>query len=95
MQTATQETIKASAIFRLLADPTRLNILQLFFTSKREWCVYEVAEAVQMSQSATSHQLAKLEAHDIVSSYRDGQNICYALKKSTMTKSIQRILKSL
>ena len=95
MLSTTTQTTKASAVFKLLADPTRLKIIQLLFGSKKEWCVYEIAEAVEMSQSATSHQLAKLEAHEIVCSYRDGQNICYELKNSPMTKSIKRILESI
>lgn len=83
---------KAVEITRLLSDPTRLRILQALFGAQGDMCVYEIAEKVGSSQSATSHQLAKLEAYGIVSCYREGQKMCYEISHSSLAEDIRKAL---
>lgn len=90
---ASKNILKAAQIFRLLADPTRLKILELLFRSKKKLCVHEIAEIVGASQSATSHQLAKLESRGIVNCFRVGQMMCYEVKESSLTRNLQSMLK--
>jgi len=85
--------LQVSTAFKLLSDPTRLKILCLLFDNHEGLCVYEIAEYVGVSQSAASHQLAKLEAHGIVSSYRDGQMICYAIIDNSEAKNLEKMVK--
>ena len=84
--------VEISNILKLLADPTRLNILCTLFESSEDMCVYEIAEAIGVSQSAASHQLAKLEAYKVVESFRDGQRICYAIQDNPTTEKIEKVI---
>jgi DNA-binding transcriptional ArsR family regulator len=69
-------------MFGLLSDPTRVNILNILL-SKKEICVGNISEMANLSLSATSHQLRKLEFLGIVSKCRYGQEICYCLNKNS------------
>jgi len=86
-----EKTIKASEIFKTLSDPTRLKILQLLMRTK-EMCVHEIAEGAGASNSATSHQLAKLEDRGIVKSFRMGQTICYELQDNETVRTIKKAI---
>ena len=77
---------KSTTVFKILSDPTRFKILCLLVKRKKGLCVHELAEAVDISHSAVSHQLDKLEAHNIVIFFREGQVVCYELKRNTITK---------
>lgn len=77
---------------RLLSDPTRLRILSLLFDEPEGMCVYEIADKVGSSPSATSHQLAKLEANEIVICFREGQKMCYQITDTSLVKRIKKIL---
>lgn len=78
---------------RLLGDQTRLAILCELMREPDGMCVYEIAEAVGASHSATSHQLAKLEAAGAVEGFREGQTICYLVPRSAFTRRLQRLLR--
>ena len=64
-------------LFKGFADPTRVHILYLL--AEREQCVTEIAEAVELSQSAISHQLRILKQMHLIKFRRDGKNIWYSL----------------
>lgn len=79
-------------IFGILTDKTRVKILKLLLENK-EVCVSDIAKVVNVSLSAVSHQLRKLELLKIVSSQRKGQTICYYLNKnSRSTKIFEKLL---
>ncbi len=80
-----------SDFFKLFADPTRLRILKVLLVNK-EMCVNEIAESIGMSHSATSHQLAKLEARDILHCERKGKTMCYMIKENVKTKIFKKIM---
>jgi ArsR family transcriptional regulator, lead/cadmium/zinc/bismuth-responsive transcriptional repressor len=84
---ATAETIK------LLSDPTRLKIVVALLEAEGELCVQEIAEAVGVSHSATSHQLAKLEDRGVVRSWRDGHTMCYELTRSQISQTLSRMIR--
>lgn len=88
------QIIKTTSAFRLLGDPTRFRILCFLLKEKEGMCVYEIADSVDISHSAASHQLAKLEAHNIVECYREGQSACYALKDNEFTRNLIRVMQS-
>lgn len=60
-----------------LATPSRLLILAELRRGARS--VTELAEAIQMEQSAVSHQLRLLRNLRLVTGTRDGRSIVYAL----------------
>lgn len=85
---------EATNAFKILADLTRFRILSLLFESKEELCVTDIAEMVNISHSAASHQLSKLEAHGIVSSYRDGQTVCYEVNNNELVDNLKRVMQT-
>ena len=64
-------------LFKGFADSTRVHILSLL--SERELCVSDIAEAVDLSQSAISHQLRILKQMHLIKFRREGKNILYSL----------------
>ena len=55
---------KISALFKVLGDPTRAKIVLAL--DNREVCVCTLADALGMTKSAVSHQLAILKANNNV-----------------------------
>ncbi len=72
------ETVaRASALLKALADPTRMRILLAM--RRGELCVCDLSQALQMSQSAISHQLRVLRDNRLVSWRRAGRQVFYKL----------------
>ncbi len=65
-------------LFKGFADPTRVHILSLLM-AKSELCVTEIAETVELTQSAISHQLRLLKQMHLIKFRRDGKNVLYSL----------------
>ena len=65
------------ATLRFLADTTRLQILQLLL--KRELCVCELTEQLEMSQPLMSYHLRKLRDAGLVRTRRKAQWIYYSI----------------
>jgi len=63
--------------FKALSDPTRVRIVSLL--AQDELCVCDVAAALDMSQSAVSHQLRILRDLRLVRWRREGRQIFYTL----------------
>ncbi len=73
-----KQTIEAIAdLFKAFGDPTRVQILS--HLQQREMCVGDIAEAVDLSQSAISHQLRILKQMHLIKFRRDGKNVLYSL----------------
>ena len=72
-----QTTEKIADLFKAFADPTRVQILSNLV--ERELCVTDIAEAVELSQSAVSHQLRILKQMYLIKYRREGKNILYSL----------------
>ena len=68
---------RLSETFKILGDPTRIKILHLL--SKRELCVCDISETLQMGQSAISHQLRTLRSARLVKYRKDGKEAWYSL----------------
>ena len=66
-----------AVFFKMYGDSTRLKILHLLF--KKELCVQDIADLLEMSHSATSHQLAVLKRNRIIKSKRVKKNVFYSL----------------
>ncbi|MEM9807604.1 MAG: metalloregulator ArsR/SmtB family transcription factor [Cyanobacteria bacterium P01_D01_bin.56] len=69
---------RMAEFFGVLGDPNRWRILSaLALQSMR---VRDLAEAVEMTESAVSHQLRLLRAMRLVRYVKQGRNVIYALK---------------
>lgn len=66
-----------SELFRVFGDTTRIKILYALFES--ELCVGDLAQLLDVSQSAVSHQLRLLKASKLVKFRRDGKTVFYSL----------------
>lgn len=69
--------IGLSEVFKALGDPTRLKIIHVL--SKRNLCVYDIADILNMSQSAISHQLRVLRGLRLVKFRKEGKHAIYSL----------------
>lgn len=68
---------RAASFFKVVGDETRMKILCTL--AQQELCVNDIAEAVEMTKSAVSHQLRLLKEEGLVKSRRGGKNIFYSL----------------
>ncbi len=75
-----REAEDLSQIFKALGDPTRLKIINLL--SQGELCVYHISEALDMTQSAISHQLRILRNLRLVKFKKEGKKAIYSLDDS-------------
>jgi DNA-binding transcriptional ArsR family regulator len=66
-----------AATFSVLGDPTRVRLLDAL--AQQEMCVCELAELVDSSESAVSHQLRLLRSLRLVRSRRSGRLVFYRL----------------
>ena len=71
-------TAALDPLFRALADPTRLRLLNLI--ADREICVCYLVEILRMSQPKVSRHLAYLRRAGIVASRREGKWMHYRLR---------------
>ena len=66
-----------SDFFKVLGDETRMRIINAL--SHGELCVSDMAAALEMTQSAVSHQLKLLRMAHQVKARREGKSIYYSL----------------
>ncbi|MTI48743.1 ArsR/SmtB family transcription factor [Sporosalibacterium faouarense] len=64
-------------LFKVLGDNTRVRIIFALFNS--EMCVCDIAELLDMTQSAISHQLRVLRGARIVKYRKEGKSVFYSL----------------
>ncbi|MBB5234283.1 ArsR/SmtB family transcription factor [Deinococcus budaensis] len=67
----------ATALLKVIADPTRFRILTAL--NVEELCVCDLAAVVGISESAVSHQLRLLRAHRLVTFRKEGRIAYYRL----------------
>ena len=60
-------------LFKIFGDSTRIRILYVLFEA--EVCVCDIAEVLNMTQSAISHQLRILNQSKLVKNRREGKSI--------------------
>ena len=75
----------AAELLKLLANENRLLLL-CRLSQVAEMSVGDLAEAVELSQSAASQHLAKMREDGLVGTRRDGQTIYYRLADPNATR---------
>jgi ArsR family transcriptional regulator len=86
-----EKTISRLAeVFKIFGDNTRIRILWALFD--KEMCVYDIAEQLNMSQSAISHQLSTLKQARLIKFRRDGKNAFYSLDDDHVKRIIKQVL---
>ncbi len=71
------ELMDLADLFKMFADSTRIKILVAL--SAGEMNVTEICDALEMNQSAVSHQLKILKNAKLLTSRRDGKSMVYSL----------------
>ena len=71
------EMYDLAELFKCFGDSTRIRILCVLLGG--EYNVGDIAEALNMTQSAVSHQLKLLKQAKLISGKRDGKQIRYSL----------------
>lgn len=79
-----RELNQLSELFKILGDRTRIAILQTL--DQNEMCVCDLANALDMTKSSISHQLATLRTAHIIKSRRAGKEVYYTLDDDHVTK---------
>lgn len=79
--------IDLADLFKVFADSTRMRIMYRLLAGKMN--VGDIAQALDMSQSAISHQLKYLKEVNLVKSKRDGKSMLYYLSDDHVKTIIQ------
>ncbi|WP_449621434.1 ArsR/SmtB family transcription factor [Robertmurraya sp. Marseille-Q9965] len=87
-----EETVEdVATTFKALADPTRVRILYLL--TQEECSVGHIAEVLQMTQSAVSHQLSYLKQLRLVKSRRVGQSFIYRYDDEHVIEILKQMIR--
>ena len=71
------ELYDLAELFKVFGDSTRIRILFVLF--EKDVCVCDLAENLNMTQSAISHQLKILKQNKLVKGRREGKSVFYSL----------------
>lgn len=74
-------------LFKMFGDPTRAKILECL--QIRDLYVGEIAEILEMSLSAVSHQLRVLRSAKLVKGTKEGKEVKYSLDDDHVTKILE------
>ena len=92
-----QEIRELADFFKVFADATRIRILCVLSCS--EMCVCDLAYALNMTQSAISHQLRLLKQMKLAVNRREGKTVFYSLAdghiKTIMKQGMEHIRESI
>jgi DNA-binding transcriptional ArsR family regulator len=86
---ATERFKKQARLFKMLANPVRLEILQTL--SKRKICVNSLSELVSRRQANISQHLSIMRNMGIIDSQRSGKKQCYFITDREIKKLVKKI----
>jgi ArsR family transcriptional regulator, lead/cadmium/zinc/bismuth-responsive transcriptional repressor len=89
----TDKAQRMAEFFSFLGDANRLRILSLL--ASEELCVSDLANTLDMSESAVSHQLRNLRVMRLVSYRKQGRNVFYSLHDSHVLHLYQAVAEHL
>lgn len=78
------KVIDLSELFKIFGDSTRIKIINVLINN--ELCVSEIADILNISQSAISHQLRILKTSKLVKYRKEGTQIYYSLDDDHVEK---------
>ena len=90
---AEEELAELAGFFKVFGDVTRIKIICVLLQS--EMCVCDLAQTLNMTQSAISHQLRMLKQMKLVTNRREGKTVFYSLAdghiKSIVNQGMEHI----
>jgi len=72
-------------VFKALSDETRLKIMHLLM--EREACVFEIKQAMKISQTRASRNLGIMHDAGLLKAHRDGPLVFYSLDNKRINKN--------
>ena len=78
-------------ILTALADPTRQEIIKIFFT-RSELCANDIAGYFKLTRPTISHHLNLMRRLKILNSRKDGKEVYYSFNKDYVVKSVEGLL---
>lgn len=81
--------MKMDYLLKCIANKNRRNIL--FFLGKKERCVCEFTDGLDLEQSLISHHLKSLKCCGLVKARQEGKNIYYRLTDSEIYSILKKI----
>ena len=80
---------QVAELFSMLSDPSRARIISALL-ERREMHVGALAECLEMSESAVSHQLRGLRQMRLVHARREGRQVFYRLEDEHVADLFQQ-----
>ena len=72
------ELEQLAELHKAMGDYTRMRIL--WYLMQKEYCVNDLAQKMEITESAISHQLRALRIARLVQSHKAGKNVIYSLQ---------------
>ena len=79
---------KLADFYKLIGDTTRCKIL--FVIDSHEMCVCDIAELINSTQSAVSHQLRVLKQSKLVKFRKEGKEVYYSLDDDHIIEIVKK-----
>lgn len=73
-----ENIVQTVDLFKIFSDYTRLRIIDMLVNS--EYCVQDIADHLEATQSAVSHQLKMLRDKHVVKTRKQGKQVYYSLE---------------
>lgn len=86
-----REYIQAAQLFKVLAHPVRLQLLEMLLHG--EECICHMQAALHRPQPYISQQMAILRDAGLVQDRKDGLNVFYSLRDKKVATVLQDILR--
>jgi len=87
-----EEAHASAALFRTLADPARIKIINLLATSDDAVCACEFEPALGLSQPTVSHHLKKLTEAGLIEREQRGKWAYFSLKPEASSQ-LERLVR--
>jgi ArsR family transcriptional regulator len=81
-----EEALATAEVFRALADPARVRIVNVLATTGEPVCVCELIEPLELSQPTVSHHLKKLLDAGLLEREQCGKWAYFSLKRDAVEK---------
>jgi ArsR family transcriptional regulator len=80
------EAAATARLFKALAEPARVKILNLLVAGGESACVCDLTEALGLSQPTVSHHLKKLTEAGLLRRQKMGTSACFTLDPDAATR---------
>jgi ArsR family transcriptional regulator len=80
------EAVATAELFKALADPARVRVVNLLATSGEPVCICNLIEPLGLSQPTVSHHMRKLAEAGLVEREQRGKWAYFSLKRDAVEK---------